>query len=276
MKSFLILLITIILLSCSSDNRIKKRKMTSNKINKQWEEYLKGANEVITQTDDIKILLKLKHNIRDLYLEGIEGNEEISEETALKISRLTEKIDKKINKKQKNKITKNINSVDIVANKIEENKFIGATDDGSITVFTENDLKSSYLWPLKEIKITSLYGFRKDPFEPNKIKFHHGIDLAGKTGENIYCSNYGRVIFAGKGGGYGLMIIISHKNGIMTVYGHLSKISVKKGQYVGRNEIIGEVGSTGRSTGPHLHFEIRKNNKSINPIVFMNLRGHSK
>ena len=98
---------------------------------------------------------------------------------------------------------------------------------------------------------------------------HTGIDVAAKTGTDINAADGGKVSFAGSNGSYGNLIIIDHENGYQTYYAHMSKFSVKKGDRVYKGQKIGEVGNTGRSTGPHLHFEVRKNGTPINPIGFV-------
>jgi len=116
--------------------------------------------------------------------------------------------------------------------------------------------------------ITSGYGYRVDPFTRKK-RFHSGIDIANVLGTPVKAAYDGVVTFAGRNGGYGNCIIIKHPLGYSTLYGHLSKIQVKKGQYVSKGKQIGKMGSTGRSTGSHLHFEIRRFNKTINPSFYV-------
>ncbi len=98
---------------------------------------------------------------------------------------------------------------------------------------------------------------------------HTGIDIANSTGTTVSAADAGKVSFAASNGSYGNLIIIDHENGYQTYYAHLSKFSVKKGDRVYKGQKIGEVGSTGRSTGPHLHFEVRKNGTPINPLNFV-------
>jgi murein DD-endopeptidase MepM/ murein hydrolase activator NlpD len=118
-------------------------------------------------------------------------------------------------------------------------------------------------------KFLSHFGRRYDPVYKNTVKMHEGIDLAGAIGTNIRSSGDGVVITAESSrGGYGNEIIIDHGFGYTTRYAHLSKILVVPGQKVKRGEIIGKLGSTGKSTGPHLHYEVRKNNIPLNPINF--------
>ena len=109
-------------------------------------------------------------------------------------------------------------------------------------------------------KLTSKVGLRVHPIIKKRI-LHTGVDIKAKYGEPVRASRRGRVKFTGKKGGYGLLVIINHGKGLSTYYGHLSKILVKKGKWIQRGQIIGQVGSTGLSTGPHLHFEVRKNGK---------------
>jgi LysM repeat protein len=113
--------------------------------------------------------------------------------------------------------------------------------------------------------ITSGFGWRIDPIN-GKREFHTGLDFRASFGKTVFAAANGRVIFAGVAGGYGNLIIIHHNKIYNTYYGHLSEILVTQGQKVKRGQLIGKVGSTGHATGPHLHFEIRRNGKAINPL----------
>jgi murein DD-endopeptidase MepM/ murein hydrolase activator NlpD len=270
---YILIVLTIFITSC---NKVIVNQKKSNDFSKsfyiEWDKYLKNIEKLIKSTDDKSLLLKIKTNLISLYIEGRDQFYDFPNDISIKISLISEKIDKKIT----NKLSKKENhfkSIDIIATKIEKNNFFGALDDGTDTSFTERDLKSSYYWPLKKIYITSPYGFRGDPFEEDKIRFHHGVDLDGDIGDYVLSTNHGKVVFADKNGSYGLMVMISHPNNILSIYGHLSEIIIKLGERVQRGSVIGKVGSTGRSTGPHLHFEIRKNNQSIDPIFFIESQG---
>lgn len=119
--------------------------------------------------------------------------------------------------------------------------------------------------PIKEkYRISSPFGWRYHPIDKVR-KFHSGIDMATSFASVVYASASGVVKFASPAQGYGNMIVIQHKYGFSTYYCHLTKIYAKKNQIVKRGQPIGFAGSTGKSTGDHLHFEIRKNNKPINP-----------
>lgn len=121
-------------------------------------------------------------------------------------------------------------------------------------------------------KLLSHFGSRYDPVYKNTVKMHEGIDLAGSIGTNVRSSGNGTVKVAEyTSGGYGNEIVVDHGFGYTTRYAHLSKILVIPGQTVRRGEIIGKLGSTGKSTGPHLHYEVRKNNVPVNPVNFFYL-----
>ncbi len=119
--------------------------------------------------------------------------------------------------------------------------------------------------------LTSYFGYRSDPFDGGHAEFHPGIDFRGQYGDAARCTANGKVVSAGWMGGYGNCVRIAHANGYETLYGHLSHIEVREGQQVTAGQVIGKVGSTGRSTGTHLHYEVRKNGKAINPISFLSL-----
>jgi murein DD-endopeptidase MepM/ murein hydrolase activator NlpD len=120
-------------------------------------------------------------------------------------------------------------------------------------------------------KITSGFGYRLNPFTKIGMEFHSGIDFKGVVGDSIKTTGAGVVAFAGVRSGYGRCIIIEHKDNLQTLYGHLSKIQVKEGEHVKSGQLIGLMGSTGRSNGPHLHYEIIMNREKINPIKYVNI-----
>ena len=125
--------------------------------------------------------------------------------------------------------------------------------------------------PVKKSWISSRYGYRKDPFNGKKV-FHHGVDVAGKTDSDVIAVAAGVVTQAEKKSGYGYMVEIHHANGYVTRYGHNRKIFAKVGDIVEKGDVIGLLGSTGRSTGPHVHFEIALNGKSVNPAKYLRSR----
>ena len=119
-------------------------------------------------------------------------------------------------------------------------------------------------------RLTSRYGYRRDPFT-GKRAFHTGIDLANRVGTKVLAAREGKVVSVGNRSGYGNIVIISHSFGYRTVYAHLSSASVKRGQRIMRGQTIGYIGNTGRSTGPHLHFEVWLKNRLIDPLTQTNM-----
>jgi murein DD-endopeptidase MepM/ murein hydrolase activator NlpD len=122
--------------------------------------------------------------------------------------------------------------------------------------------------PLKNSRRTSSFGRRLDPFN-KRLEFHSGLDLACPVGSDVYASRKGKVEFAGNYGGYGLLVIIKHEHGYSTYYGHLKKVLIKEGDAVERGSLLALSGESGRSTGPHLHFEVRKETRPINPGILL-------
>ena len=159
-------------------------------------------------------------------------------------------------------------SIIIDGKQLESFKFI--TDDGYVDYFNregKNVKKSILKTPLDGARISSNFGMRKHPISGFN-KMHKGVDFAAPTGTPIYAGGNGIVEYVGRNGGYGKYIRIRHNNGYKTAYAHLSnyKKGISKGVRVNQGEVIGYVGSTGNSTGPHLHYEIIFQNKHINPL----------
>ena len=141
-------------------------------------------------------------------------------------------------------------------------KKLDQLQDGIIAVPSDKPVKSN-------VEFTSGFGTRSDPFHAGAA-FHPGIDLAGSYGTPIYATADGTVIHAGwNSGGYGNLVEIDHGRGITTRYGHMSAILVHEGDHITRGEQVGRMGSTGRSTGNHLHYEVRIDGRAVNPIPFM-------
>ena len=127
---------------------------------------------------------------------------------------------------------------------------------------------SPYYWPIAGGYITSKYGPRFSPFG-HETEFHLGIDLANQEGTPVYAAADGTIASASKSNGYGKTIRINHRFGYKTLYAHLRTILVKYGKFVQKGDMIGRLGSTGRTTGPHLHFEVKMGEKHIDPFPFL-------
>lgn len=127
--------------------------------------------------------------------------------------------------------------------------------------------------PVDRLSMSSGFGIRRDPFT-GATAMHSGLDFRGPTGAPIHAAAAGKITFVGNRSGYGKVIDISHGNGLTTRYAHLSKFNARPGQRVEAGDVIGALGSTGRSTGPHLHFEVRINNRAVNPRPFLEAAPH--
>jgi murein DD-endopeptidase MepM/ murein hydrolase activator NlpD len=116
--------------------------------------------------------------------------------------------------------------------------------------------------------VTDGFGMRRNPFSGEGREVHEGLDIAVDFGTPVTATADGLVIYASPHAGYGNLVIVYHSNGITTRYGHLSRITVEAGQRVSRSDQVGNAGSTGRSTGPHVHYEIRENDQSVDPLRY--------
>jgi murein DD-endopeptidase MepM/ murein hydrolase activator NlpD len=136
---------------------------------------------------------------------------------------------------------------------------VGATGSNSVS-----DRPSGM--PVAARALTSRFGMRSHPVLGG-YRMHSGVDLAAPTGTPVSAPGAGVVTFANWSGGYGLLVTVDHGKGMQTRFGHLSRLMVSTGQKVARGQLLGLVGSTGRSTGPHLHYEMRQNGRAIDPLA---------
>lgn len=161
----------------------------------------------------------------------------------------------------------NVGGIDEGFDIIHINEFTGFYDNQLFDL--ENTLFRIPLGKPFEGDVNSNYGYRRNPFTSKGIEFHSGVDFKGRHGDSIRVTGNGVVSFAGYNGGYGKCIVIDHDESLQTLYAHLKQIDVKEGQTVQTGDHIGLMGSTGRSTGPHLHYEIILNDKKINPLKYI-------
>ena len=141
-----------------------------------------------------------------------------------------------------------------------------------LTTIKEENYRREYtpsLWPTDSYDVTSSYGGRVNPFDGYSSDWHPGVDIANNYDAPVYASASGVVLQSGWYGGYGRYIKLEHDYGFTTAYGHMSSLAVSAGQYVKKGEIIGYVGSSGYSTGPHLHFEVMQYGEQVNPAKYM-------
>jgi len=195
----------------------------------------------------------------------------------VKVKQSLNSIDENIHKINKSLNARGLESIPFEnAGGIGDN--IEITDINNITEFYANKIKeiknTLIVTPLGKPthgNISSLFGNRMNPFGGLRSEKHVGIDFKGKIGDPVKSTAKGIVIFTGVKGSYGKCIIIKHNNYLQTLYAHLSNSKVKVNQKIKAGEIIGTVGNSGRSTGPHLHYEVIHNDKKIDPKLFLKL-----
>ena len=161
----------------------------------------------------------------------------------------------------------NVGGIDEGFDIIHINEFTGFYDNQLFDL--ENTLFRIPLGKPFEGDINSNYGYRRNPFTSKGIEFHSGVDFKGRQGDSIRATGNGVVSFAGYNGGYGRCIVINHNESLQTLYAHLKQIDVKECQTIQSGDHIGLMGSTGRSTGPHLHYEVIFDDKKINPLKYI-------
>lgn len=232
------------------EERISKLKTKIDKVESDLNEIEKRDNEVYRSIFEVD---PIPHDYR---IKGLLGRETASDFYQFSSDNLVEIINFKITEVNKRIEVQN-NSLTEIA-KLARNRINLIKAIPAIQPISNAEL----------IRFSSGFGYRTDPIY-KVIKMHEGVDFTASTGTPIYATASGVVKYSGyKHNGYGRHVIIEHGYGYKTLYGHMSSINVSIGKKVKRGEIIGRVGSTGKSTAPHLHYEVVKNNKKVNPIYF--------
>ena len=259
-------------------NNYNTQKSEVNKSKKVFVNLNKTIDESIKATAELKMLdynLALQKEREKYYFQL---NEEVKNSTLEILERKIIFLENIFSKTRAYDLTKldNIKNENEIGGPLEiedqENKVAFAIYDKAarFELLREVFLSVPLATPIEKYYITSSYGYRKDPYTKRRA-FHKGIDLGAAWGSDIVSTASGKVSFVGNYGSYGKSIFIDHGNGIETRYAHLSKIFVKKGEIVDLGNIIGKIGNTGRSTGKHLHYEIKVNDKARNPYPFLKI-----
>lgn len=144
--------------------------------------------------------------------------------------------------------------------------FSAPRQEGAVRL--EDGLFVGFLWPLRG-STSSSWGKRTDPVSADVVRHHSGLDIAAPGGTWVTASRGGRVTFAGSGNDYGIFVVVRHADDMETLYGHLGSLRIKKDAFVRPGQVLGTVGSTGRSTGCHLHFEIRIRGRPVDPMKWL-------
>ncbi len=215
---------------------------------------VKHDKEVLTELDENKQEIENKKS-------QIEEKKTAQEELKLLLEKDNESLnnDKIEVENLKAELEKEENELELEIEKIAaQSVFIG-----------DSQVISSGSWPVPGYTRTSSpYGYRIHPIFNTK-KLHSGLDIPAPTGTPAVAIDSGKVIFSGTKGGYGNTVMIQHDDGKVTLYGHNSKLAVSVGQRVEKGQVVSKIGSTGNSTGPHLHFEVRINGKPVNPVPYI-------
>ena len=259
-------------------NNYNTQKSEVNKSKKVFVNLNKTIDESIKATAELKMLdynLALQKEREKYYFQL---NEEVKNSTLEILERKIIFLENIFSKTRAYDLTKldNIKYENEIGGPLEtedqENKVAFAIYDKAarFELLREVFLSVPLATPIEKYYITSSYGYRKDPYTKRRA-FHKGIDLGAAWGTDILATASGEISFVGNYGSYGKSVFIDHGNGIQTRYAHLSKIFVKKGETVDLGNIIGKIGNTGRSTGKHLHYEIKVYDKARNPYPFLKI-----
>lgn len=254
-------------------SKLEKKEKITYKINEIDSPFgnLKNSSKRISGTKKEKIVEDINSNT----IVRINSLKEIIAITGLSINdfNVTDKNTKKVVEKLFNSsnsggpVTDNITG--LTHDEEQINLKLNFSENIEELMYIENFFNSIPIGsPMKRYYISSRYGKRYDPFTKREAN-HYGTDFAGPYGAEIYSTAPGIVKFSGRKGSYGKFIEIDHGFGIVTRYGHLSKLSVKKGERISRGDIIAKQGNTGRSSGHHLHYEVKLNDKFFNPEKFL-------
>ncbi|MGE5283920.1 MAG: M23 family metallopeptidase [Actinomycetota bacterium] len=198
----------------------------------------------------IRSLVKANDSLQGKAAPGI-GGAETPETSAA--NRLDKMLDLKFDRMKKNLLVE-VNGLDVLGEALDSRRLLLESVPGG--------------WPVRGT-LSSLFGVRISPFTETPV-FHHGLDIVARTGMPVVASATGVVVKSGYEAQYGNMVVVDHGAGYRSVYAHLSSRSVEEGAIVNRGEELGKVGSTGRTTGPHLHYEVRVNGLPVNPARFLN------
>lgn len=198
----------------------------------------------------IRSLVKANDSLRRRSSRGVGGSETPEASVANRLDKL---LDLKFDRMKKDLLV-DVNDLDVLGETLDSRRLLLESVPGG--------------WPVRGT-LSSVFGVRNSPFTETPV-FHHGLDIVARTGAPVAASASGVVVRSGYEALYGNLVVVDHGAGYRSVYAHLSSCSVEEGAFVNRGDELGKVGSTGRSTGPHLHYEVRVNGLPVNPARFLN------
>ena len=249
-----------ILLNSSDMDELLSNMTMIKKIVKNDKEILADLKEQKDSVETKKISLQKEEKRMSTFKASLESEQKVLEKNMQEQNSNKQMVVKDIEKlkQMEDALIKEANDLQSKIRELQKTKGIGGNYKGGVMA-----------WPVSGGgRVTSSFGYRIHPILKEK-KLHTGMDIAAPSGTGIFAANDGRVIFAGTKGSYGKAVIVDHGGGIVTLYAHCSSILVSDGQDVKKGETIAKVGSTGYSTGPHLHFEVRVNGDYVNPASYI-------
>jgi len=269
---------TTILIISYDDNAVKSVNINTHFI-KYYRRYIAGASSLLVMFLIGLFALVFHFNNVRVNNAGLTGeitriNNEIEVIDSLKLNEKLNRINYNLSLIEYYLYRRGINGGTSEPCNETENKFSMFSKVNDYSEQSEIFLKTIYSVPLglpHEGNVSSDYGYRKNPFGGYFGEFHPGIDIKGTIGDNVYATADGIVLRNDWYNGYGNAVVLDHGLGITTLYGHLSKVNVVPGETVKAGDVIGFLGSTGRSTGPHVHYEIRRNSDDVDPNPFISL-----
>ena len=236
----------------NKDKLSKRIKVINSNYSMSYIKILLNSSSISDFFNNIYIVKQIVKQDKEVLTELDENKQEIEDNESLN----NDKIELE---KLKSELEKEENELESEIEKIAAQSVVNG----------EGQVISSGSWPVPgHSRISSPYGYRIHPIFNTK-KMHTGIDIPAPTGTPAVAIDSGKVIFSGTKGGYGNTVMIQHDDGKVTLYGHNSKLAVSVGQRVEKGQVVSKIGSTGNSTGPHLHFEVRINGKHVNPVPYI-------
>lgn len=230
--------------------RVSEQNLALYRLDTKFEGLSAEVERLRAMDNRIRSLVKANASLRTKSSRGIGGAE--TPETSV-ANRLDMFLDLKFDRMKKDLLV-DVNDLDILGETLDSRRLLLESVPGG--------------WPVRGT-LSSVFGVRNSPFTETPV-FHQGLDIVARTGMPVVASASGVVVKSGYEALYGNMVVVDHGAGYRSVYAHLASCSVEEGMFVNRGEELGKVGSTGRSTGPHLHYEVRVNGLPVNPARFLN------
>ena len=230
--------------------RVSEQNLTLYHLDAKFEGLSAEVERLRAMDNRIRSLVKANASLRGKSPSGIGGAETPETSAANRLDKL---LDLKFDRMKKDLLV-DVNDLDVLGEALDSRRLLLESVPGG--------------WPVRGT-LSSVFGVRNSPFTETPV-FHHGLDIVALTGAPVVASASGVVVKSGYEALYGNVVVVDHGAGYRSVYGHLASCSVEEGAFVNRGEELGKVGSTGRSTGPHLHYEVRVNGLPVNPARFLN------